>query len=242
MHLFDLKRAKWPPRNQNHVHLHLPLLFRRILPNPRSHSNLSKAHPEHWYRNIHEKNVEKIGGSHMGGNYLRSASLRANCLLPTAPTRKSRRHRRVALELHKCIPRFNKNYIVPVEPAFRLWMRVGRSISNTPRILQISPEPGFPFCCIWSAHTGVTLLNCRSQNAGDGRCAHYESQTPIGLDETSLADPKFVPKVFGPHPNAAYRASTKCKFFYPSRGNAHRNFCLPVYHGGFHVQCQLFKI
>lgn len=183
MHLFDLKRVKWPPRNQNHVHLHLPLLFRRILPNPRSHSNLSKAHPEHWYRNIHEKNVDKIGGSHMGGNYLRSASLRANSLLPTAPTRKSRRHRRVALELLKCIPRFNKNYIVPVEPAFRLWMRVGRSISNTPRILQISPEPGFPFCCIWSAHTGVTLLNCPSQNAGDGRCAQWLPQEVLFLEK-----------------------------------------------------------
>ena len=158
-------------------------------------------------------------------------------------------------ELHssKCIPRFNKNYIVPVEPAFRLWRWGGRFLTRH-AFCKSPPEPGFPFCCIWSAHTGVTPLNCRSQNAepevkyGESmksfpswnfrmtinqawpwnQTTHYESQTPIGLDEwTSLADPKFVPKVFGPHPNAAHGASTKSIFFYPSRGNAHRNFCLP---------------
>ena len=70
-----------------------------------------------------------------------------------------------------------------------------------------------------------------------------------------LVDPKFVPKVYGPHPHAAYRAtqSELVTIFSSgtlqaadvwasharSLGKGHQStFCIET----FHVQCQLFKI
>ena len=115
----------WNYCNDHHVinarfSPNLPLLFRRILPNPRSHLNLSKTHPKQWYRNIHEKNVKKMEAPTWEGTIFAVLAWEQTVYSHLPPTtRKWRRHWWVVFELPKCIPRFNKNYIVPVEPAFR---------------------------------------------------------------------------------------------------------------------------